>query len=74
VPLLSLYLKTSPANILSPDAGHIAAGVYVDPSSRAVEQDYVLDPRDPVERASIPPGFTESASNRSWLIFRRCVG
>ena len=73
VPLLSLYLKTSPVNIVSPDSGHISTGIYVDPSSHEVEQDYVLDPRDPVERAVIPPGFTASASNRSWLIFKRCL-
>jgi hypothetical protein len=72
VPLLSLYLKTSPRNIVSPEAGHIASGVYVDPASKEVEEDYVLDLRDPVERASVPPGFSESAINRSWLIFQRC--
>ncbi len=73
VPLLSLYLKTSPRNIVSPEAGHIASGVYVDPASKEVEEDYVLDSRDPVERVSVPPGFTESATNRSWLIFQRCM-
>ncbi len=73
VPLLSLYLKTSPSNIRSPEAGHISAGTYLDPSSRQVERDYVLDPHDPVEHASIPPRFTESASNHSWLIFTRCT-
>jgi hypothetical protein len=73
VPLLSLYLKTSPRNIVSPEAGHIASGVYVDPASKEVETDYVLDSRDPVERVSVPPGFSESAANRSWLIFQRCM-
>jgi hypothetical protein len=73
VPLLSLYLKTSPRNIVSPEAGHIASGVYVDPASLEVETDYVLDSRDPVERVSVPPGFSESAANRSWLIFQRCM-
>jgi hypothetical protein len=72
VPLLALYLETSPRNIVSPEAGHIASGVYVDPASREVEEDYVLDPRDPVEPVSVPPGFSESATNRSWLIFQRC--
>jgi hypothetical protein len=72
VPLLALYLQTSPANIVSPEAGHIATGVYVDPASTEVEEDYVLDLSDPVEHASVPPGFTESATNRSWLIFQRC--
>jgi hypothetical protein len=74
VPLLALYLETSPRNIVSPEAGHITHGVYVDPASKEVEKDYVLDPRDPVEAVSVPPGFTESATNRSWLIFKRCLG
>ncbi len=72
VPLLALYLKTSPRNIVSPEAGHIASGVYVDPASKEVETDYVLNSHDPVERVSVPPGFSESATNRSWLIFQRC--
>ena len=73
VPLLALYLKTSPRNIVSPEAGHIATGMYVDPASKEVEEDYVLSPDDPVERVSVPPGFSESATNRSWLIFQRCM-
>ncbi len=73
VPLLALYLKTSPRNIVSPEAGHIASGVYVDPASKEVEEDYVLDLHDPVERVSVPPGFKESAANRSWLIFQGCA-
>jgi hypothetical protein len=73
VPLLALYLETSPRNIVSPEAGHIASGVYVDPASKEVEETYVLDRLDPVEKhAIVPPGFTESATNRSWLIFHRC--
>ncbi|MGO9321142.1 MAG: hypothetical protein ACLQBY_10125 [Solirubrobacteraceae bacterium] len=73
VPLLALYLKTSPRNIVSPEAGHIASGVYVDPASKEVEEDYVLDSHDPVERVSVPPGFRESAANHSWLIFQGCT-
>jgi hypothetical protein len=73
VPLLSLYLKTSPRNIVSPEAGHIASGIYVDPANPEVERDYVLDRHDPVERVSVPPGFSASAANRSWLIFQRCA-
>ncbi len=72
VPLLALYLKTSPRNIVSLQSGHITSGVYVDPADKAVEQDYVLDTHDPVEPVSVPPGFTESAANRSWLVFQRC--
>jgi hypothetical protein len=32
----------------------------------------VLDPHDPHRPVSVPPGFVESRSNRSWLIFTRC--
>jgi hypothetical protein len=72
VPLLALYLKTSPENVVSLQVGHISAGSYVDPASAEVEADYVLDPRDPHQQVSVPPGFSESAANRSWLIFTRC--
>ncbi len=72
VPLLALYLHTSPRNIVSPEAGHIASGVYVDPASKEVEEDYVLDKLDPIEHPSVPPGFKESAANSSWLIFQGC--
>jgi hypothetical protein len=73
VPLLSLYLKTSPRNIVSPEAGHIASGIYIDPASKEVEEKYVLDLLDPVEKhATVPPGFRESATSRSWLIFQGC--
>jgi hypothetical protein len=72
VPLLALYLKTSPRNIVSLQSGHISAGVYVDPADKLVEEDYVLDAHDPVEPVSVPPGFTEAATNRSWLVFQRC--
>jgi hypothetical protein len=73
IPLLALYLETSPANVRSAQASPIAAGVYVDPASVEVEHDYVLDPRDPHSVAAVPPGFTAVTANRSWLIFDRCT-
>jgi hypothetical protein len=80
VGLLALYLKTSPENIISASdstAGGrvkpISSGDYVDPASREVEENYVLDPRDPHLPANVPPGFTEVHANRSWLIFQRCA-
>jgi hypothetical protein len=72
IPLLSLYLRTSPANVISAQVNQIAYGAYVDPASVEVERDYVLDPHDPHLPVTVPPGFTESATNRSWLIFKRC--
>jgi hypothetical protein len=72
IPLLSLYLDARPGRVVSAEAHPIDRGVYVDPASQEVEREYVLDPKDPHSPVSIPPGFTESAANRSWLIFRHC--
>jgi hypothetical protein len=72
IPLLALYLKTSPANVVSGEVKRIHYGQYVDPASREVEVEYVLDPNDPHPAVVVPPGFTEAHANRSWLIFERC--
>jgi hypothetical protein len=74
IPLLALYLHTSPRNIVNAQlpSGQITSGVYIDPASKEVEEKYVLDPKDPHVAVSVPPGFTESADNRSWLIFHHC--
>jgi hypothetical protein len=72
VPLLSLYLKTSPANVLSAQVGSLLDGQYVDPASKEVEDDYVLDPHDPHRAVSVPSGFLEVHANASWLIFQHC--
>jgi hypothetical protein len=77
IPLLALYLRARPGLVVSAEAASAEAeqqeeGSYVDPASQEVERQYVLDPRDPHASVSIPPGFTEAHSNRSWLIFERC--
>jgi hypothetical protein len=72
IPLLALYLKTSPSRVQSAEAAPIRAGVYVDPASQDVEREYILDPKDPHSAVSIPPGFAEVGANSSWLIFARC--
>jgi hypothetical protein len=72
VPLLALYLETSPRKIVSAEASQITHGTYVDPASREVEEDYVLDPHDPHLPVNVPPGFTEAHANSSWLIFEHC--
>jgi len=72
IPLLALYLQTSPREIVSAEASPITHGTYVDPASREVEDDYVLDPHDPHLPVTVPPGFTEAHANGSWLIFAHC--
>jgi hypothetical protein len=72
IPLLALYLKTSPANIVSAQVNGVSTGDYVDPASKQVEDSYILDPHDPHVAVNVPAGFTEVHANRSWLIFQRC--
>ncbi len=63
---------SSGVNVISAQVKQIEYGTYVDPASMEVERDYVLDPHDPHLSVSVPPGFSESAANRSWLIFTHC--
>jgi hypothetical protein len=72
IPLLALYLKTSPTRIVNAQLGVISSGEYLDPASREVEASYVLDPHDPHVPVSVPPGFSEVHANRSWRVFARC--
>jgi hypothetical protein len=72
VPLLALYLKTSPARVINAQVNQIVSGEYIDPASREVEERYVLDPRDPHVPVHVPAGFREVRANRSWLIFQHC--
>jgi len=72
IPLLALYLETSPRKIVSAEASPITSGTYVDPASVEIEKDYVLDPHDPHLPVTVPPSFTETHANRSWFIFEHC--
>jgi hypothetical protein len=72
IPLLALYLKTSPARIVSPEAGQISHGTYLAASPRALK-DYVLDPHDPHYTGRPPQDFGQVRSNRSWRVLERCL-
>jgi hypothetical protein len=72
IPLLALYLKSSPADVVNGQLAGLSSGEYVDPASKDVEESYVLDPNDPHVAVNVPPGFTEVRANRSWLIFQKC--
>jgi hypothetical protein len=74
IPLLALYLETDPENVIGSEVGGVKleSGIYVDPASAQVESAYALDRRDPHAPVSVPPGFREAATNRSWLIFKHC--
>lgn len=74
IPLLSLYLETKPSEVVSDVTRTISHGTYLDPASKAVEEEYVLDPHEPRPKTAptIPPGFSEATANASWLVFERC--
>jgi hypothetical protein len=73
IPLLALYLKTSPAQIISAQSGQISRGTYVEPADAEVQKDYILDPQDPPPRdVNPPPGFRASSTSHSWLVFESC--
>jgi hypothetical protein len=72
IPLLALYLKTSPTRIVSAQVVQIGDGQYLDPASREVEESYVLDPHDPHVAVSVPAGFSRLSANRSWTLLQRC--
>jgi hypothetical protein len=74
IPLLALRLRTSPANIVSAQVRQVDRGIYLDPATHAVEEDFILDRLDPVEaRARVPQGFALVGADRSWRVYRRCV-
>jgi hypothetical protein len=74
IPLLALRLQTAPAHIVSAQVSSLRRGVYIDPASRYVETEFILDQLDPVEpRAHVPAGFALVRANRSWRVYRRCT-
>lgn len=77
IPLLALYLKAAPAQIVSAQGAQQGEqqtqGSFVDPASRQVEEEYVLVARRSALPVTIPPGFNEAAANSSWLLFEHCA-
>lgn len=83
VPLLALWLDRRPSEIVAAvreRGGELVrsrprSGYFVDPADAEVEENFTLDPNDPGElTAPIPPGFSEAARNRSWVLYARCPG
>jgi hypothetical protein len=75
IPLLALWLQTPPAEIVSAQVRTISHGTWVEPANAEVRKNYVLNRNDPNELnrpVAVPPGFSATRRNRSWLIFQRC--
>ncbi len=69
IPLLALYLHTSPADIVVASVSH---GTYLVPASGAVYRQYLLDPGGPERHGGVPAGFSLTARNRSWHEYSLC--
>ncbi|MDA0185770.1 hypothetical protein OJ997_36030 [Solirubrobacter phytolaccae] len=73
VPHIALWTGIAPAEIVSAQLEQPTSGSYIDPASERVERNFTLDPRDPKRlTAAVPPGFSETARNESWVLAARC--
>jgi len=73
IPLLALRLNASPADVVSAQARTIARGVYVEPATPEVAEDYILDRHDPDPLiARVPAGFEPAGGDGDWRVYRRC--
>jgi hypothetical protein len=74
IPLLALYLGIDPSEVPSAQAQirRGTRGTYLQPASALVKREYVLDRSERTHAVGVPPGFTQTAADRSWLVFERC--
>jgi hypothetical protein len=74
VPRLAFDLDIRPSRIVSySEQRQPRRGYFLDPASRFVIHNFILDPRDPSHLVTaLPPGFRRVAGNESWLLYRRC--
>lgn len=74
VPLLALWMKVRPEDVVSLQERTIARGQYARPATPQVARDYVLDRRDRDKAIPPPPpGFNPVAGNGSWQVYKRCA-
>ncbi|MGD1051051.1 MAG: hypothetical protein ABR947_08275 [Solirubrobacteraceae bacterium] len=71
VPLLALYLHTSPVNVV---VGVRPRGTYIAAANPGVYRQYQLDKNDPQRSGGVPRGFRSIAANRSWHVYASCRG
>jgi hypothetical protein len=74
IPRLAFGLYVKPTAIVSAsEEGIPRRGYFLDPSSRFVLHNFILDPNDPTRLSlDVPSGFREVARNDSWVLYRRC--
>ncbi len=73
IPLLALWLDSSPAQVVSAQARTIAHGTYLEPATPEVDRDYILDRSEHARIAHVPPGFTQTRRTPTWVVYRHCA-
>jgi hypothetical protein len=73
IPLLALWLKLDPGDVVDARSGLPADGTYLVPRTAKVASDYILDRRDrDREVASAPASFATVGANASWIAAAGC--
>jgi hypothetical protein len=73
IPLLALWLKLDPGEIVDAQSSTPARGTYLVPRTPQVARDYILDKRDRDRRvAPAPAGFEQVRESTSWIASARC--
>ena len=74
VPRLAFDLDIRPSLIVSSsEQRQPRRGYFLEPASRFVIHNFILDPNDPARfETRVPTGFQEVTANRSWELYRRC--
>jgi hypothetical protein len=74
IPRLAFGLNVKPTAIVSAsEEGIPRRGYFLDPASRFVIHNFILDPNDPTRlKTTVPHGYERVAGNDSWLLYRRC--
>ena len=74
VPIVAFVLHVRPASVIDATTDEAKSGTFVDPASRRVSKNFILDPRDPHPVVPpIPAGFkADGIANRSWKLYSSC--
>jgi len=73
IPLLALWLKLDPADVVDAQSQVPRRGTYLVPRTPQVARDYILDRRDRDRRVPrAPAGFDQVRVNASWSASARC--
>jgi len=73
IPLLALWLKTGPEQIVDAQNGVPPRGTYLVPATPQVARDYILDKRDRNREVPVtPPDFGVFRANASWRASVTC--